>query len=106
MPEQNEKMFEHTMKYACILNAYIKRLSNMLLLYHQNCRIFSGELCLAISESLEYVRLYGIKAHFEYRGESLMAGERVLIAAMHECLTNTVKHAKRKLSVSEYSVKQ
>lgn len=52
----------------------------MLLLYHQNCRIFSGELCLAISESLEYVRLYGIKAHFEYKGESLMTGECVLIA--------------------------
>lgn len=80
VPEQNEEMFEQTMKYACILNAYIKRLSNMLLLFHQNSRIFSGELCLAISESLEYVRLYGIKAYFEYRGESLLAGECVLTA--------------------------
>lgn len=79
-PEQNEEMFEQTMKYACILNSYIKRLSNMLLIFHQNSRIFSGELCLAISESLEYVRLYGIKAHFEYRGESLLAGECVLTA--------------------------
>lgn len=79
-PAQNEEAFEQTMKYACILNCYIKRLSNMLLLFHQNSRILSNELCLAISESIEYVRLYGIKAHFEYRGESLLSGECALTA--------------------------
>lgn len=79
MPVQSEEEFEQTMKYACILNAYIKRISNMLLLFHQNNRIFSGELCLAISESLEYVRLYGVKAYFEYQGEGLLQAECIML---------------------------
>ncbi|MGN1112359.1 MAG: histidine kinase N-terminal 7TM domain-containing protein [Acutalibacteraceae bacterium] len=79
MPVQSEEGFEQAMKYACILNAYIKRISNMLLLFHQNNRVFSGELCLAISESLEYVRLNEVKAHFEYRGEGSLSGECILL---------------------------
>ena len=79
-PTQSESDFEQTMKYACILNSYIKRHSNILLLSHQNNRISSGELCLAISESLAYVRLYGIKANFDYQGESLSDGEYILLA--------------------------
>lgn len=31
-----EAVFEKTMKYACILNSYVKRYSNLLLLFHQN----------------------------------------------------------------------
>lgn len=80
LPEQSEEAFEQTMKYACILNSYVKRLSNMLLLFHQNECITGGELCLAISESLEYVHLYGVKAHFEHRGEGLLPGKCVLLA--------------------------
>lgn len=68
-PVTDEKAFIDTMKYACILNCYVKRCSNLLLLSHQNARIDSGELFLAISESLEYVRLFGIKAHASCKGE-------------------------------------
>ncbi|MGN1139159.1 MAG: histidine kinase N-terminal 7TM domain-containing protein [Ruminococcus sp.] len=79
-PPESEEAFEQTMKYACILNSYIKRLSNMLLIYHQSNCIFSDELCLAISESLEYVKMCGIKAHFEYSGKSQPAGKCILTA--------------------------
>ena len=71
--------FEQTMKYACILNAYIKRYSNLLLLSYQNRVIDADELRLAISESLDYVRLYGVKEHLSYEGEGIFSGERILL---------------------------
>ncbi|MGN0503274.1 MAG: histidine kinase N-terminal 7TM domain-containing protein [Ruminococcus sp.] len=79
-PAKNDENFELKMKYACVLYAYIKRLSNMLLLFHQNEFIPSGELCLAITESLEYVRLCGIKAHFDNCREVDLKGEYALLA--------------------------
>ncbi len=77
---QEETAFQRTMKYACILNAYVKRYSNLLLLYHQNERLDSGELCLAIGESVEYLRLYGAEAHAEFRGQGSVSGEKLLAA--------------------------
>ena len=79
LPE-DEAAFEQTMKYACILNTYVKRRSNLLLLFHQNKRLHSTELRLAITESLEYVRLYGVKAHGDFSGEAVLPGELLLAA--------------------------
>lgn len=78
LPE-DERAFEKEMKYACILNTYIKRYSNLLLLSNQNQSISSGELQLALMESLEYVRLYGIIAHGSYKGEVLLPGDWILL---------------------------
>lgn len=77
---QEEKNFEQTMKYVCILTSYVKRYSNLLLLLHQDKQIDSGELCLAISETLDYVRLYGTKAYLSHEGEKKLEGEVVLLA--------------------------
>lgn len=71
--------FELTMKYACILNAYMKRYSNLWLLFFQNGNIDGKELCLAISESLEYVHLYGVKAYLSYEGQGRFPGEHILL---------------------------
>ena len=68
------------MKFACILNAYIKRHSNLLLLCHQGREIHGEELHLAIAESLEYVRLYGIKTYGSYRVKGTLPGESILTA--------------------------
>lgn len=89
---QDDAKFEQMMKYACILNVYVKRYSNLLLLLgdvpdyntEKNRRsgrkwIGSGELKLAISESLEYVRLYGVKACGSYSGEMMLEGRRLLL---------------------------
>lgn len=70
--------FEQRMKYACILNAYIKRYSNLLLLSYQNGVIDADELRFAISESLDYVRLYGVKEHLSYEGKGKFGGECIL----------------------------
>lgn len=76
----DEAEFEKTMKYACVLNAYVKRHSNLELLAYEHEQIDSGELYLAIEESLEYVRLYGINARCFRKGQSLLHREAVLLA--------------------------
>lgn len=79
-PADTEEEFIENMKYACILNAYVKRYSNLLLLSHQNRRIDSGELGLAITESLEYVQLYGVKTHILCDGNQMFDREKILIS--------------------------
>lgn len=78
LPEE-ESAFEQVMKYACILNSYIKRHSNLLLLYHQKGQVDSRELCLAISESIEYVRQYGVKAYAGYSVEGILPGKIIML---------------------------
>lgn len=77
---REERAFERSMKYACILNAYVKRRSNLLLLQHQNNKIDGRELCLAISESMEYLRLYGVDTHAEFCAQGSVSGEKLLAA--------------------------
>ena len=77
---QEEEEFEMTMKYACILNSYIKRHSNLLLLQKQNGALFGSELRRAVAESMEYVKLYGIKTLFSCRDEGACDGKAALTA--------------------------
>ena len=79
-PPENEKDFETIMKYIAILNAYIKRHSNMVLYLHRKSFFNSDELRYAISESLEYIQLYGITAYGNYQGEKTVSGKYVLLA--------------------------
>lgn len=79
-PPENEKDFETIMKYIAILNAYIKRHSNMVLYLHRKSCFNSDELRYAISESLEYIQLYGITAYGNYQGEKTVSGKYVLLA--------------------------
>lgn len=89
VPVQDETAFIATMKYACILNCYVKRCSNLLLLSHQNERVDSSELFLAISESLEYVSLCGIKAHVFCKGVRQFLGEKILL--VYELFENVLE---------------
>lgn len=79
-PADTEEEFIENMKYACILNAYVKRYSNLLLLSHQNRRIDSGELGLAITESLEYVQQCGVKTYIICNGNQKFDGDIILTA--------------------------
>ena len=58
--------FVGIMKYAAVLTAFIKRYSNLILLGAQNDRLPVSELALALKESLEYLRLYGVKTRGEF----------------------------------------
>lgn len=86
-----EEHFEQTMKYACVLNCYVKRSTNLLLLSHQKDRVSMGELCLAIGESLEYINLFGIKTCGTYIGEGLLPGKYLLcVYELFETVCETV----------------
>lgn len=78
--QEAEDVFEKNMKYACILNCYMKRHSNLYLLAHQNGLVGSEELRLSVSESLEYVRMYGVKARLFCCGETVLPGKMLLLA--------------------------
>lgn len=79
-PPEDEEEFVRQMKIACILSAYIKRRSNLLLLMHQNRLIDSEELSLSIAESLEYLQLCGIKAYGACKTDGVLPGEHIVLA--------------------------
>lgn len=57
--DTDEETFVHSMEYACVLNAYIKRYSNLILISDGAEDILAVELRLALEESLEYGGLCG-----------------------------------------------
>lgn len=71
-----EKLLEH----AAVLTAYIKRRCNLLLLSHQQDWLSGRELRLALTESLEYIRLYGVGTYGEYGEDAMLPAEHVLLA--------------------------
>lgn len=79
-PDEDEAEFEKMMKYACILNAYIKRHSNLILISHQDAAVHSEEVRRAVEESLEYVRLCGIKAQCFCNGKARLSAAAALFA--------------------------
>lgn len=90
-PPEEEAAFEKTMQYACILNCYVKRRSNLLMLFHQKKEIPGGELRLAVSETAKYLQLYGVKADTQFSGDVLLPGEILLSA--YELLETAIEAA-------------
>lgn len=90
-PPEDEAEFERTMSYACILNAYVKRHSDLLLLYHQNKKIHSEELRRAVAESLEYCNLSGIKTQCTFDGRQSLNGQSVML--IHELFEAVLESA-------------
>lgn len=64
-----EETFQKEMKRAAIINAYIKRYSNLLLMAEKQEEIDLGELKLSIQEPLMYVKLYGIDIDLDWKAE-------------------------------------
>ncbi|MDU0939389.1 MAG: histidine kinase N-terminal 7TM domain-containing protein [Clostridiales bacterium] len=62
LPEE-EEAFRDTMKKASIINAYIKRYSNLLILHENDASISSDELKLSIEESMSYMEMAGIESY-------------------------------------------
>ena len=76
---QYNKNFDIHLKYACILNVYVKRYSNLLLLSDQNSKIHSDELWFAITESLQYAKLYGIYTGSSYYEKQFLNGKDLIL---------------------------
>lgn len=61
----NSTEFIDKMRFACILAAYIKRRSNLVMLAEKQENIDVGELSLAIKESLAFLSLTGAECTFD-----------------------------------------
>ena len=78
--QTEEESFQTVMSRACVLNAYVKRYSNLFLSGKNNDSVSTGELALAVEESFNYLRLGGIRAAVYADGEGLCSGSLLLEA--------------------------
>ena len=65
----DEAAFRRAMKQAAILNVFIKRMSNLLLISHSSPVIAAADLHLCFRESNEYLELAGIKSYTAFSGK-------------------------------------
>ncbi len=78
--ERNPASFSQCAKTVCLLAAYIKRYANLSLLASEQAELATGELHLAISESLRYARGMGISAESVLKEEMLLPANKLLAA--------------------------
>ena len=76
----DEEQFSWIMRYAAVLTAFIKRYSNLILLGAQSERLPLAELQLALKESLEYLRFFGVRTRGEFSGDAAV-DKNVLLSA-------------------------
>ncbi len=62
----NSEDYKKKMQFACVLVAYIKRRSNIIMLEFKNSYIDGEELVLSIRESLDYLYLMGIECSLDF----------------------------------------
>lgn len=75
---ESEDEFINHMKYACVLNVYMKRYTNLFLLAGSDGCADLGELFLAIEESLTYIKACDIQAYGAYSGEGRVHADNIL----------------------------
>lgn len=74
---ESEEAFRQDLKEACILNTYIKRKSNLMILANDVQYIEIEELYLSMRESLDNLRNFGIKSGCFYEGEGVWNWEEL-----------------------------
>ena len=86
----NDKEYIAEMRFACILAAYIKRRSNIVMLTEKHKNIDLGELSLAIKESLDYLSLTGAECSYDCSCQGKIDGKKVgvLYDFFEECINN------------------
>lgn len=81
MVGKTPELFDQNMKQICVYAAYIKRMSNLMLLSQQQLEMSLQELCLALAESLRYLEKCGICVHFdESKKETAIKAKEILNA--------------------------
>ena len=86
----NDTEYIAEMRFACILAAYIKRRSNIVMLTEKHKNIDLGELSLAIKESLDYISLTGAECSYDCSCQGKIDGKKVgvLYDFFEECINN------------------
>ena len=76
---ENEDEFIKAMKISCVLTVFVKRYSNLLLL-NENRVINTEELRISIMESMEYLKLCGVRT-FINSSKSININGNIILAA-------------------------
>lgn len=69
--------FLKKMQFACVLGAYIKRRSNIIILEMKNNLIDIDELALSINESLDYLSLLGVEGSLDFNIEGELSANTI-----------------------------
>ncbi len=67
--------FVSGMRFACVLAAYVKRRSNLVMLTERQSRMDVEELHLSIKESLDYLSLLGVECSFDFSASGEIGGK-------------------------------
>lgn len=73
----DEEQFRARLVHSAVLNAYVKRRSNMELEAQKNGMLPAKELTTAIAESLEYFKLSGADTFLSYTGEVVYPAKQI-----------------------------
>lgn len=89
---KQEKLLDSEFKkefcYACVLAAYIKRRSNLVMLTEKNKNVDAGELLLSLKESLDYLSLIGTECSLDFTIKDELPGE--IIGVIYDFFETTV----------------
>ena len=70
--------FRETIAKVSVLNAYVKRKTNLLLLASERDRLSTGELELALNESAYYLTLMGLQTTAYIPEDELLSADRIV----------------------------
>ncbi len=70
--------FRDTIAGVCVLNAYVKRKTNLLLLASEKDALSIGELSLALQESAHYLTLAGLQTTVSVTQESTLPAQQIV----------------------------
>ena len=89
--------FKENLKKACVYKAYVKRLSNLILLNSQSEYLNSFELESSMRESMEYLKLNDVACSYSSRGTGVFPGDRLILAytIFQEILEDNLDYASR-----------
>ena len=75
--------------HVCVLNAYVKRKTNLVLLTQDKGRIPIREMYLALDEMARYLKYLGINASVEVQGGSSFSSKTALL--LYDCFAGVVE---------------
>lgn len=92
--EKNPESANKALAQVCVISAYIKRRSNLLLLGEENSLISAGELEFCLHESLDNLRLLGVFTSVNSSCNGLVSVENaVAVYDLFEQMIETIIHA-------------
>lgn len=99
--EPGTDCFRKTIAEISVLNAYVKRKTNLLLLASEKDALNLGELTLALQESSSYLTLAGLKTTVSVPEDSLLPASRIVaLYDAFECLAEQLLGTAPSLMVS------